>query len=31
VPEVLRVLWKVIVSDRVEAASPDTKEAAWHP
>ena len=31
VTDVLRVLWKVIVSDRVEAEGPDTKEAAWHP
>ncbi len=31
VPEVLRSLWKVIASDRVEANAPDVKEEAWHP
>jgi GTP-binding protein len=31
VPEVLRSLWKVIASDRVDANAPDLKEEAWHP
>lgn len=31
VPEVLRALWKVIASDRVDANAPEAKEEAWHP
>jgi len=31
VPEVLRALWKVIASDRVDANAPDVQEEAWHP
>jgi GTP-binding protein len=31
VPDVLRALWKVIASDRVDANAPDVKEEAWHP
>jgi GTP-binding protein len=31
VPDVLRALWKVIASDRVDANAPDVQEEAWHP
>jgi GTPase len=31
VPDVLRALWKVIASDRVDANAPEAKEEAWHP
>jgi GTP-binding protein len=31
VPDVLRALWKVIASDRVDANAPDVTEEAWHP
>jgi GTP-binding protein len=31
VPEVLRALWKVIASDRVDVNAPGVKEEAWHP
>jgi GTP-binding protein len=31
VPEVLRALWKVIASDRVDANAPGVQEEAWHP